>query len=114
MPVRVVVLVSEQLMPTLAFVLHAAQRWGKRLASVHIYCTDDQRRSAEPAQRLQQVIVDWTRARRLSVTVDITVGGMQPQADVPGRGMHVAALKQAATDAADFFTGLVFGHGAAG
>lgn len=78
LPVRVVVLVSEQLMPTLAFVLHAAQRWGKRLASVHIYCTDDQRRSAEPAQRLQQVIVDWTRARRLSVTVDITVGGMQP------------------------------------
>lgn len=78
LPVRVVVLVSEQLMPTLAFVLHAAQRWGRRLDSVHIYCTDDQRRSAEPAQRLQQVILDWTRTRGLSVTVDITVGGMQP------------------------------------
>lgn len=78
LPVRVVVLVSEQLMPTLAFVLHAAQRWGRRLASVHIYCTHDQRRSAEPAERLKLAVLKWTQTRQWPLTVEVTKGGMQP------------------------------------
>lgn len=78
LPVHVVLLVSEQLTPALEFVLHAAHRWGRQLAAVHLYCTHDARRSEEPANRLRHSLQRWMRARGLTARVEKVKGGMQP------------------------------------
>ena len=82
MPTRVVVFASEQLFPTLQFLLHQADRLGSNLAAIHIYCTEDDRRSAGPARRLAAVVRRWLDSRSLKkVSIDTQKGGMWP-ADV--------------------------------
>jgi hypothetical protein len=49
LPVRVVVFASEQLFPALQFLLQVADRHCGRFASMHIYCTPDERRSTGDA-----------------------------------------------------------------
>lgn len=48
-PVRVVVFAREQLIPPLQFLLQVADRHRWRFASMHIYCTPDERRSTGDA-----------------------------------------------------------------
>ena len=52
-PLRLVVFASEQLVPTLQFVLHTAEQVGRRLRTVMVMHTPDAQRSAAPARRLQ-------------------------------------------------------------
>lgn len=63
LPVRVVVLASEQLFPALQFLLHVADRFGPALRAIHIYCTEDDRRSGAPARRLRRVLEQWLQQR---------------------------------------------------
>ncbi len=79
LPVRVVVFASEQLFPALQFLLHAADRYADQLASIHIYCTPDERRSARPARRLRQVMQHWLERRHQLVKIHLTVGEAAPQ-----------------------------------
>ena len=81
LPVRVVVFASEQLFPALQFLLHAADHFGPALASIHIYCTRDERRSGAPARRLQRVVQRWGQMRGLGFDIHVTTGDMWP-ADV--------------------------------
>lgn len=62
-PLRLVVFASEQLVPALQFVLHTAERFGRRLQVVHVFHTRDDRRSAGPARRLQALLQRWSRRR---------------------------------------------------
>ncbi|WP_170162379.1 hypothetical protein [Caldimonas tepidiphila] len=78
LPVRVVVFASEQLFPALQFLLHAADRFDAALASIHIFHTDDARRSAEPAQRLKDVMQRWGGRQGLDFEIQLTKGGMWP------------------------------------
>jgi len=78
-PVRLVLLVSEQLLPSLEFALHMADRYGAKLQTIHLYCTDDERRSIEPAQRLERSLRRWLDARSLSIKVERVQGSMQPE-----------------------------------
>lgn len=78
LPIRIVLLVSEQLTPALEFVLHAAHRWGRQLQAVHLYCTKDVQRSIEPANRLQHSLQRWLKARGLPATVTQVQGGVSP------------------------------------
>jgi hypothetical protein len=78
--VRVVVFASEQLFPTLQFLLHAAHQFGNAMHSIHIYCTDDERRSGAPARRLENVMRRWGSSKKLPFSVSITVGEMWPAA----------------------------------
>jgi Holliday junction resolvase len=78
-PVRLVLLVSEQLLPSLEFALHMADRYGAKLQTIHLYCTDDERRSIEPAQRLERSLRRWLDARSLSTKVERVQGSMQPE-----------------------------------
>ncbi len=78
LPVRVVVFASEQLFPALQFLLHAADRFGASLHSIHIYCTRDERRSGEPAARLQNVMRRWGEQRGMGFSIEITTGDIWP------------------------------------
>lgn len=78
LPIRVIVFASEQLFPALQFLLHTAHRFGSALQSIHIYCTDDERRSGAPARRLQDVMQRWGQQNNLDFSVDITTGEMWP------------------------------------
>lgn len=55
-PLRAIVFASEQLVPALQFLLHTADRFGRRLQAIHVFHTDDERRSAGPARRLQTLL----------------------------------------------------------
>ncbi len=79
LPVRVVVFASEQLFPALQFLLHAADRYRDQLASMHIYCTPDERRSAGPARRLAQVMQRWMDRRGQQARIELTIGEASPQ-----------------------------------
>lgn len=79
LPVRVVVFASEQLFPALQFLLHVAERHRGRLASMHIYCTPDERRSAGPARRLAQVMQRWLVRRDHTASIELTIGAASPQ-----------------------------------
>ena len=78
MPTRVVVFASEQLFPTLQFLLHQADRLGAKLAAIHIYCTEDDRRSAGPARRLEGVLRKWLNSRSLPLRIETRTSGMWP------------------------------------
>lgn len=80
LPVRAVVFASEQLFPALQFLLHAADRYHSQLASVHIYSTPDERRSAGPARRLAQLMQRWLEQRASQATIELTTGEATPQA----------------------------------
>ena len=80
LPIRVIVFASEQLFPSLQFLLHTAHHFGSALQSIHIYCTDDERRSGAPARRLQDVMQRWGKKNKLDFSVDITTGEMWPVA----------------------------------
>ena len=62
-PLRLVVFASEQLVPTLQFVLHTADQAGRRLRTVMVMHTPDAQRSAAPARRLQALLQRWARRR---------------------------------------------------
>ena len=79
LPVRVVVFASEQLFPALQFLLHTADHYGDQLASMHLYCTPDERRSAGPARRLAQVMRRWLDQRGRTASIELTVGEALPQ-----------------------------------
>lgn len=79
LPVRVIVFASEQLFPALQFLLHAADRYRDQLASMHIYSTPDERRSAGPARRLAQVMQRWLDHRGQPVSIQLTVGEASPR-----------------------------------
>ncbi|NRT58060.1 hypothetical protein [Sphaerotilus uruguayifluvii] len=63
-PLRLIVFASEQLVPTLQFVLHSAEQAGRRLRAVMVMHTPDAARSAGPARRLQGVLQRWARRRQ--------------------------------------------------
>lgn len=79
LPVRVVVFASEQLFPALQFLLHVADRHRERFASMHIYCTPDERRSAGPARRLAHVMQRWLDRRDQAASIELTIGDASPQ-----------------------------------
>ncbi len=79
LPVRVVVFASEQLFPALQFLLHAAERYRDQLASMHIYCTPDERRSAGPARRLAQLMQRWLDRRSQKTGIELTEGEASPR-----------------------------------
>jgi len=91
LPVRVVVFASEQLFPTLQFLLHTADQFGDRLRSIHIYCTDDERRSKAPAKRLKEITELWGKSKAFHFFVEITEGGMWPDDVRTGLGNWFAA-----------------------
>jgi hypothetical protein len=80
LPFRAVVFASEQLFPALQFLLHTADRYREQLASVHIYCTPDERRSAGPARRLAQLMQRWLDQRGWQTTIELTTDEATPQA----------------------------------
>ncbi len=79
LPVRVIVFASEQLFPALQFLLHAADRYRDQLASMHIYSTPDERRSAGPARRLAQVMQRWLDQRGQRVRIELSTGEASPR-----------------------------------
>lgn len=76
---HVLVIASEQLTPSLQFLLHVAKQAHAQPLAVHIYCTPDERRSLGPANRLKQSLQRWFDRRQRQVDIQLVVGGMWPQ-----------------------------------
>ena len=81
LPVRVVMLASEQVLPMLQFILHMANLYRERLEFVGIFHTNDDRRSKEPATRVKALLKQWAAREHLQFVVELQPGGMLP-ADV--------------------------------
>ena len=76
----VVVFASEQVFPSLQFVLHVAHHYRNRLASLHIYSTPDERRSAEPAKRMAQAVAHWLDRNGQGAAIEIITAEASPHA----------------------------------
>lgn len=79
-PIRTVVFASEQLFPSLQFLLHLADRYKRQLLAIYIYHTDDERRSKNPALRLKQVMANWLIEKRLPCEIQLIAGTASPVA----------------------------------
>ena len=76
--VRVTVLASAQLLPTIQFLLHAAHHYGARLRFVGIYHTPDKQNSKDPAERLARMLQKWRAARGAGFEIECHEGDMVP------------------------------------
>lgn len=78
LPVHVVVIASEQVLPGLQFIMHLANHYRQRFKFVGIYHTSDLKRSKAPAQRMKVLLDEWARRNRLDFAVELHEGGMLP------------------------------------
>lgn len=76
--VRVTVLASAQLLPTMQFFLHAAHHHGPRLRFIGIYHTPNEPNSKGPAMRLVRMLERWRTARGADFRIECHEGGMAP------------------------------------
>lgn len=76
--VRVTVLASAQLLPTMQFLLHAAHHHGPRLRFIGIYHTPDEPNSKGPAMRLLRMLQQWRAARGAGFEIEVHEGDMAP------------------------------------
>lgn len=79
-PLHVLVIASEQLTPNLQFLLHVARKFPLRPMAVHIYCSNDETRSAAPARRLSDCLHQtWRDQPALQASIEVVQGGKTPQ-----------------------------------
>lgn len=79
-PLNALVIASEQLTPNLQFLLHVARQFPLRPLAVHIYCSDDETRSAAPARRLRECLHQtWRDQPAPPASIEIVQGGKAPQ-----------------------------------
>lgn len=76
--VGVVVLVSEQVLPALTFLLHIGVRYSHRLRFIGLYHTADRYRSREPAQRLEAMLKRWRHDNQRNFKIDMHEGDGRP------------------------------------